>query len=109
MKDTIEGRISGEQIDLYTTEISNPGVLDMLWASFFATGDVLPIQRIISVLHLRKDGHGEEIIVGGAAEWSLRSNVTQHPKVLWICKQELTKSEGLTKTLLEDVLKPTPK
>ncbi len=39
--------------DLYSIPVDSPQALDMLWASFFATGDDLPVQRIISVLHLQ--------------------------------------------------------
>jgi hypothetical protein len=91
--------------DLYSISVDTPQVLDMLWASFFATGDDLPVQKIISVLHMSKDGHGEEIIVGGAANWSLKSNAQQHPKVLEICKKELLKAQGETKAILEEIVK----
>jgi len=91
--------------DLYGISVDTPQVLDMLWASFFATGDDLPVQKIISVLHLSKDGHGEEIIVGGAANWSLKSNIQQHPKVLEICKKELITAQGETKVILGEIVK----
>ena len=77
----------------------------MLWAAFYATGDALPVQKIIAVLHLSKDGNGEEMMVGGAANWSLKSNAQQHPKVLEICKSELTNVRGITKEMLESVIK----
>ncbi len=91
--------------DLYAISIDSPLILDMLWTSFFATGDSLPVQRIISVLHLSRDGHGEEIIVGGAAQWSLKSNARQHPKVLEICKKEFLTAKGETKSLLGEIVK----
>lgn len=90
--------------DLYSISVDSPQALDMLWASFFATGDDLPVQKIISVLHLSKDGHGEEIIVGSAASWSLKSNAQQHPKVLEICKKELASAQGETKIALEKIV-----
>ena len=91
--------------DLYGVAIESPQVLDMLWASFFATGDAIPVQRIISVLHLQKDGHGKEIMVSGAANWSLKSNAQSHPKVLEICKNELTNTQGITKDMLAAIVK----
>lgn len=101
----ITRQVSRPPDDLYSISINSPQVLDMLWASFFATGDELPVQRIISVLHLSKDGHGEEIMVGGAANWSLKSNIQQHPKVLEICKKELANAQGETKAVLGEIVK----
>lgn len=105
LQSIIARQMSRPHDDLYTISIDSPQVLDMLWASFFATGDDLPVQKIISVLHLSKDGHGEEILVGGAANWSLKSNVQQHPKVLEICKKELAKAQGETKAVLGEIVK----
>lgn len=84
--------------------VDSPADLDQLWAIFSATGDAAPVRKIISVLHLLEEGHGEEIIVGGAARWSLTSNVPHHKRVYEICQQELQSSEGTTKNLLEQVL-----
>jgi hypothetical protein len=101
----IARRIAHPHDDLYSISVKSPQVLDMLWASFFATGDPIPVQKIISVLHLQKDGHGEEIMVGGAANWSLKSNAEQHPKVLEICKNEFASAQGITKQMLAEVIK----
>jgi len=100
----IARQMASSHDDLYSISIDSPQVLDMLWASFFATGDDLPVQKIISVLHLSKDGQGQEIMVGGAANWSLKSNVQQHPKVLEICKKELVAAQGETKAILEEIV-----
>jgi hypothetical protein len=105
LQTVIARKISGLHEDLYTMPVDSPQMLDMLWASFCATGDDLPVRRIISVLHLQQDGNGEEIIVGGAANWSLKSNAQMHPRVLDICKQELVLAQEPTKTLLEEAIK----
>lgn len=105
LQTVISRKISDLHGDLYTMQVDSPLLLDMLWAAFSATGDDLPIRRIISVLHLQNDGNGEEIIVGGAANWSLKSNAQLHPRVMEICKQELAVAQEPTKALLEEVIK----
>ncbi|MFA5143948.1 MAG: hypothetical protein WC522_07295 [Candidatus Omnitrophota bacterium] len=90
--------------DTLTMPIISPQALDMLWATFFSTGDEKVVQRIISVIHLSKDGKGQEILIGGAALWSLKSNAKQHKKVMDICKQEVGKETGLTKNLLQEIV-----
>lgn len=98
-------RMEGHRPDhLLEDPVDSPADLDRLWVMFMATGDAAPVRKIISVLHLLEEGHGEEIIVGGAARWSLTSNARQHKRVYEICQQELRGTEGTTKSLLEQVL-----
>ena len=66
--------------------------------------DACILKKIISVLHLIKDGRGEEIVTGAAAKWSLASNAAQHKKVYEICKSKLQNSQGSTKELLQDII-----
>lgn len=73
--------------------------LDMLWADFFATGDSVPVRRIVSALELERYSGGAERYgtsrktpedaraaeldaVFQAARWSLIANARQHPRVL---------------------------
>lgn len=93
-------------IDLYSlSSTSGPKVLDMWWAAFFATGDALPVRKVISAVHLAKDAQGiEGMVVGSAANWSLKSNAQQHPKVLKICKEELATAKGETKIALKKIV-----
>ncbi|MDO8730705.1 MAG: hypothetical protein Q7J69_05960 [Candidatus Omnitrophota bacterium] len=90
--------------NLMEAPIQSPLILDMLWATFFATGSPEPIERIISVLHLMKEGHEMELLVGGAADWSLASNAQQHQRVYELCKAKLESSEGVTKELLQEIV-----
>lgn len=91
--------------NIFNDQIKDPALLDMLWANFLATGDSAAVKRIISVLHFKKDGHGMDILIAGAAEWSLSSNAIQHRKVYEICKEELKNSDGETKKILEEIIK----
>lgn len=104
VQDKIERQNRSRPYDILTMPIISPQALDMLWATFFATGDEKVVQRIISVIHLSKDGKGQEILIGGAALWSLKSNAKQHKKVMDICRQEIGKQMGLTKSLLQEIV-----
>ncbi len=79
------------------------GALDNLWAVFFATGKAEAVRQISSVL-LLKDGSGMEILIGGAASWSLTANTRQYPEVRVIVEQLLEEAQGNQKAALEDVL-----
>ena len=100
LQDVITHQMSSPHKDLYNRTIDSSQILDMLWASFFATGDDWPVKRIISVLHLAKDGHGMEIMLGRDANWSLDSNSKQHRKVCQICQEELKRQTDITKEML---------
>lgn len=106
--DDIQGKIKQQNksrpYNVLIMPIISTQALDMLWATFFATGDEKAVQRIISVIHFSKDGKGEGAIIGASALWSLKSNAKQHKKVMDICKQEIGKQTGLTKNLLQEVV-----
>lgn len=77
--------------------------LDNLWAVFFATGNADAVRQISKVLPL-KHGSGMEIIIGGAASWSLIANARTYPEVKAIIKQLLKNAQGEEKVILEEVL-----
>jgi hypothetical protein len=55
-------------------------------------------------LHFLKDVHGMDIVIGGAAQWSLESNAFQHKRVYQICKEELKNIDAVTAKLLQEIL-----
>lgn len=65
----------------------SPVVLDMLWGSFFVTGDERYVQRIMVALPgLDTANHDlEKMLTACAAKWSLFSNARQHERVMNIC------------------------
>ena len=84
-------------------KVNSPATLDMLWGHFMATGERKPIRRIVSAFQLsnysgalkrlkeskqtpqdKKEAWFDATFQ--AAQWSLTSNCTQHPKVLDHCK-----------------------
>ena len=109
LKNAIKKAISSSVSDIFKEPVHEAEHLDMLWATFLATGDKEPVRKIISALHLLEDGHGIEIVVGGAARWSLISNALQHKIVYQVCKEELAKSEGATKRILEEIISEVDK
>jgi hypothetical protein len=98
----------GASIPAHAVEapLDHPADLDRLWALFMATGDAAPVRKIISVLPLTEIGHGAEGVLGGAAQWSLTRNARDHQRVYTICQRELQRSEGTTRTLLENTSSP---
>lgn len=65
----------------------SPPVLDMLWASFFITGDERYVERIMAALPVLRKGQRDanKIITAAAASWSLAANAHQHKRVMNIC------------------------
>jgi len=86
---------------------STPGTasdLDMLWATFFATGASRPVEQIVSVLESAETGRGMQMLVGRAAQWSLTSNAIQHPRVLAILRDLQPRATGTLARLLAGVI-----
>ncbi|MBM3250445.1 MAG: hypothetical protein FJZ09_06395 [Candidatus Omnitrophica bacterium] len=90
--------------DILNEPVNDAMRLDMLWAMFLATGDPQPVKKIIALIHLKKDGVGEEALLGAAAHWSLASNALQHRKVYDICKEALQNADPLTQKILEGII-----
>jgi hypothetical protein len=90
-------------------EVNSPTILDMLWGSFLATGDIRPIRRLVSAFELSKHSGAVERYKNSrteenekeahlemtfrAAMWSLESNCQQHPKVLGHCEKIFTEKD----------------
>jgi hypothetical protein len=100
----IQSILNSPPPDIFNDTIKDASQLDMLWATFLATGDSVPIKKIISALHLLKDGHGLDIAIGGAAQWSLGSNAVQHRRVYEICQEEVKNTDGETKKMLQEII-----
>jgi len=91
--------------DFLHDEIKDPGFLDALWASFFASGDERYVKRIISALPLVQEKSDiERMLIGGAARWSLASNAYQHPKVMQICEAQLKELPAEQRAALAEVV-----
>jgi hypothetical protein len=71
--------------DIWDDTFGTAAELDMLWASFFATGDIKPVAQIVKALRLIQEKDPYRSVIGGAAQWSLTSNCTQHGLVRAYC------------------------
>lgn len=101
-KQTIEA-ILEETTNFVSPSPDSPKDLDYLWAEFMATGNNEPVKKIVSVLGY--PSKGMNIVLIGAAEWSLSSNARQHEIVYNTIKQESLSATGQTKEKLEEILK----
>jgi len=95
---TIKKIKESQTIDLTNAPITSPAMLDMLWATFMASGNTAYVERIINVLALspdaeEKDSRINSMLIVGAAKWSLSSNAFQHELVYRTC-QKFTDSEN---------------
>jgi hypothetical protein len=82
-----------------------PWVLDALWGYFMATGDDVPVARIISALPwVNVRGDVSRLLVGGAARWSLISNAIQHKPVMATCRKELESQPQEVTDVLREVI-----
>ena len=83
-----------------------PWVLDALWGNFMATGSDAPIVRLLSALPWATvKGDIPRLLVGGSARWSLISNAVQHPRVLEICRAQLSRQPENVATPLAEVIR----
>jgi hypothetical protein len=72
----------------------DPGVLDLWWATFFATGDEQYIRQIIPLIVAESrvsSTQADLSVTKASANWSLRANAFQHGRVLEICRSEVGK------------------
>lgn len=102
--------IAGQKIaapepeSLLSMPIENTFVIDMLWASFYATGEAAPVERIISALPLKNNDKKELKGVGLRANTSIMVNAQNHPKVMEICKQAILTSDAAMAKLVNDAI-----
>jgi hypothetical protein len=85
-----------------------PLVLDMLWASFFVTGDERYVKRIMTVLPHGQSSPSNRIdLLSVAAQWSLTANARQHKRVLEICRHTRDTQPELKPVMSEIIGKAT--
>jgi len=86
-------------------------ILDILWASYFASGEEIYIKKIISAIPMMESEIREEVTIGSVAKWSLESNSKHHPNILEICAQEpicdeelFTSNEEIKDPIMQEVI-----
>lgn len=78
--------------DLRTLSIVAPFQLDMLWAAFFASGDITYVERIVGVLvpeESTESGNVFTTALQESAYWSLASIAAEHQPVYQLFKRTL--------------------
>jgi hypothetical protein len=79
--------------------------LDDHWAAFIATGGKEHVIAVIKALPLVEvRGNVEQLMVGGAAKWSLTSNAVQHSRVLTFCREYLEDADESVRKILSEVV-----
>jgi len=69
---------------------ASPEVLDTLWGYYFATGSYGPVDRILRMLPLSKDGQNtEKLTVGSMAKFTLASNAAHDAQLLAMLRREV--------------------
>lgn len=109
-KELIDRLLKEEPPDLLSLPVSSPAVLDMLWGTFYVSGDERCVQRVISALPLSKPkGDLEKFLIGEAARWSLVSNAAGHERVLKICRKEAKGQSKEVRVVLAKVIEEASK
>jgi len=86
---------------------NNPGDLDLMWAAFFASGNILYLGKIVDVLD---DGvpltgnKTRDLATRAAAKWSLGSNMLQHERVNRFVLEQMDARSGAAKTELQKIV-----
>lgn len=107
LKDSLSYLYEGAPITVEQIPLAQGAwVLDALWGNFMATGDKTPVERIITALPwIDVKGNINQLIVGGAARWSLQSNAVQHKRVLDICEEVAKSSDSDVAVKLDEIIK----
>jgi len=87
------------------TEPLSVSGLDDHWAAFAATGSKPHVVAVIEALPLFEvRGNVDQLMIGGAAKWSLTSNAVQHSRVLMFCREYLKGANDPIKEILSEVV-----
>jgi len=78
--------------------------VDLLWREFAITGSEEAIRHIIPVLGWFYDGDVRKKAIAVTARWALSENSREHSQVAHVCRDELAKSTGSTRRVLEEVV-----
>ncbi len=87
-----------------------PEVLDRLWASYFASGNVVYLERLVSALAIPapETPKSADDLVQGAARWSLSSNAEQYDDIRDALQELQATSEGVIHEELATILRELP-
>lgn len=86
-----------------------PGINDLVWSGFFASGDTRYLDRLVSEMKYcdRKDSL-KLFLTGISAKWSLCANAISYPLVKEYLEQTLEKGPPELKAHIKELLNTTP-
>jgi hypothetical protein len=81
----------GDFVKFVNSRLINPFKLDVWWASFFATGDSIYLERIFYFVgkDINKERNIKKMLTYGSANWSFISNCRQHKKIRDFAKEQM--------------------
>jgi hypothetical protein len=96
--------LADPSINVLDRSPSSPADLDMLWAVFSATGRREPVEKIARAVALLNSEKWDGVMVGGAAQWSLVSNIKQHVRVRQIIESLATTGPPEQRKQMQELL-----
>ena len=88
--------------DLRTVNVRSAQSLNLQWGAFLATGDAAPVRNILAALGSQSNSQLSQEV-----RWSLAQNAAQHPAVLNICRDELSRQPNEVRETLRAVINDT--
>lgn len=83
----------------------SPDLLDTYWGFYFATGKMMPVNRLIAMLPLTKERDNvEKLTVGNMAKYTLASNAARDPGLLTMMKRTSLRQDKETLLILNEVI-----
>jgi hypothetical protein len=83
----------------------SPDLLDTYWGFYFATGKMMPVNRLIAMLPLsRERDNVEKLTVGSMAKYTLASNAARDPGLLSMLKRSSLRQDKETLLILNEVI-----
>jgi hypothetical protein len=106
----IESLLSNSPPSINDTAVNGPAVLDYLWGRFMASGADEPVVRVIREIQLSGPSGGTmQMLISGAAKWSVAANARQHARVLVILKaQARALATAPVAPVLQQIIDNTP-
>ncbi len=92
---------------LMTLSLETPGMWDVMWAAFTATGNVDYPARLIDLLDDSVTFTGDpkvDAVYHRTVAWSLASNMSQHELILRMIRKEVQKRTGPVQQKLKEML-----
>ncbi len=84
---------------------ASPDLLDTYWGYYFATGGMMPVNRLIGLLPLTKERDNvEKLTVGSMAKYTLASNAARDPGLLSMLKRTSLRQDKETLLILNEII-----